>query len=560
MNCKKFLVGILPLCLALPTMGSAETYVSGAVSGTWNMAGSPYLVVGNLTVPANSSLIIQSGVDVIFQGDYEFEVDGEIQAWGAEDDSIYFTSIPSGHWGGFIYMSNPDTSRFYYCLFENANTYPDGYGGAFFLYQSKAILEHCTFQHNWANRGAAMYSLWGHVQFRFNVCWDNHVYHCGGALNFGNDANSIIERSVFYDNSSSGNPGGAIYFWDDHCRIVNCTFANNSSPAMLTISGSTSAFENCIFWYNDMGWVPEATYCDIQGGWAGTGNINADPLFVNPGGNIYYLQANSPCIDAGNPASPLDPDGTIADMGAYYFDQLGGAGNLTLDLEPVSPPIIVPPGGGAFNYMVTADCDLNGYALFDFWADLTLPDGQTMGPLYIRPSIFLPPGGSISRQLQMYVSAWAMPGTYEFHGYLGDSPDSVWAEDYFTFTKQPMDGNMVGPCEAYITISGWDKSEIHYLPVWGGWQTVQRYDLRLGNSPEPFNPETVFQLSLPKDGNVKLLIYDLNGRLVGTLLNRFMAAGSYEEAWDAANMPSGMYLARLVTPDGTRTERCLLVK
>jgi hypothetical protein len=40
--------------------------------------------------------------------------------------------------------------------------------------------------------------------------------------------------------------------------------------------------------------------------------------FVN---GDFTLQLNSPCIDAGDPNSPLDPDGTIADMGAFYFDQ-----------------------------------------------------------------------------------------------------------------------------------------------------------------------------------------------------------------------------------------------
>jgi len=53
--------------------------------------------------------------------------------------------------------------------------------------------------------------------------------------------------------------------------------------------------------------------------WAGTGNINADPLFVDRSNHDYRLQAESPCIDAGDPASDLDPDGTRADMGALPF-------------------------------------------------------------------------------------------------------------------------------------------------------------------------------------------------------------------------------------------------
>ena len=46
-------------------------------------------------------------------------------------------------------------------------------------------------------------------------------------------------------------------------------------------------------------------------------NIQLDPLFVNPSGGDYNLQETSPCIDAGDPSSDYDPDGSIADMGAY---------------------------------------------------------------------------------------------------------------------------------------------------------------------------------------------------------------------------------------------------
>ncbi|MBN2272384.1 MAG: CotH kinase family protein, partial [Sedimentisphaerales bacterium] len=53
--------------------------------------------------------------------------------------------------------------------------------------------------------------------------------------------------------------------------------------------------------------------------WPGTGNIHSDPLFVSRSGHDYNLQAESPCIDAGDPSSPPDPDSTRADMGALPF-------------------------------------------------------------------------------------------------------------------------------------------------------------------------------------------------------------------------------------------------
>ncbi len=53
----------------------------------------------------------------------------------------------------------------------------------------------------------------------------------------------------------------------------------------------------------------------------GTGEIHEDPFFVDPVNGDYHLQSNSPCIDAGDPYLPFDPDGTISDIGAYYYHQ-----------------------------------------------------------------------------------------------------------------------------------------------------------------------------------------------------------------------------------------------
>jgi hypothetical protein len=51
-------------------------------------------------------------------------------------------------------------------------------------------------------------------------------------------------------------------------------------------------------------------------------NIFLDPQFVDTAAGDYHLMAGSPCIDAGDPSLPHDPDGTVADMGAFYFNQL----------------------------------------------------------------------------------------------------------------------------------------------------------------------------------------------------------------------------------------------
>ncbi len=87
---------------------------------------------------------------------------------------------------------------------------------------------------------------------------------------------------------------------------------------------------NCVLWGGDpvhSDFEPGSSnstnftivYCDLSEPYAGTGNIQADPLFVNLAAEDYHLLPFSPCIDSGDPASPLDPDGSRADLGAYRF-------------------------------------------------------------------------------------------------------------------------------------------------------------------------------------------------------------------------------------------------
>lgn len=82
-------------------------------------------------------------------------------------------------------------------------------------------------------------------------------------------------------------------------------------------------FANCIIWngsvwlWNNDTSTANIYYSDVNAGWPGTGNINADPLFM--GTDDFRLQANSPCIDAGSnnlvPAdiTDIDDDGNTAE-------------------------------------------------------------------------------------------------------------------------------------------------------------------------------------------------------------------------------------------------------
>lgn len=80
------------------------------------------------------------------------------------------------------------------------------------------------------------------------------------------------------------------------------------------------------------------------------------------------------------------------------------------------------------------------------------------------------------------------------------------------------------------------------------------------NYPNPFNPNTTIKFDLPKAAFTKLTIYDVLGRVVATLVNQKMNAGSYDIAWDASSYASGTYIYKLEAGDYTSVKKMTLVK
>ncbi|MCA9784324.1 MAG: T9SS type A sorting domain-containing protein [Calditrichaeota bacterium] len=78
--------------------------------------------------------------------------------------------------------------------------------------------------------------------------------------------------------------------------------------------------------------------------------------------------------------------------------------------------------------------------------------------------------------------------------------------------------------------------------------------------PNPFNPETRVSFTLPREGNVELMVYNLAGQLVDTLHRGRLAAGTHQALWRAEGRSSGVYLLRLDGPGGGDTMKVLLLK
>ena len=80
------------------------------------------------------------------------------------------------------------------------------------------------------------------------------------------------------------------------------------------------------------------------------------------------------------------------------------------------------------------------------------------------------------------------------------------------------------------------------------------------NYPNPFNPSTTIPFGLNADSKVSLIVYDILGRKVATLINGNLTAGMYNENFNASNLASGVYFYRLITDTDIKVQRFTLIK
>jgi hypothetical protein len=80
------------------------------------------------------------------------------------------------------------------------------------------------------------------------------------------------------------------------------------------------------------------------------------------------------------------------------------------------------------------------------------------------------------------------------------------------------------------------------------------------NYPNPFNPSTTITFSLPHSANASLIIFDMLGREVATLVNGYTASGTHEVQFNATNLASGFYSYKLTSGNFTEVKKMMLIK
>ena len=159
------------------------------------------------------------------------------------------------------------------------------------------------------------------------IITDNHVVHWGYPLPFEYysalgggiycmDASPAITNCIITENTSEGlfAFGGGIFCWGiGEPTITHCTLTENSATSLgvSIFCIASMKITNSILWDDTpiLGYV-KVINSDVKGGWPGLGNIDADPLFVDPENGDYHITSESPCIDAGRRVLvPKDIDG-----------------------------------------------------------------------------------------------------------------------------------------------------------------------------------------------------------------------------------------------------------
>lgn len=205
--------------------------------------------------------------------------------------------------------------------------WPHGYCGGMHNHASSPTLTNCTFEANSAGiAGGGMYSK------SSSPTLTNCTF----------ERNQAIWGSGMY-NSHNCSP-----------TLTNCTFAGNQAEwggGMSNWDSSSPTLTNCILRgdrgneISDYDSSPVVIYPDIHGGYEGEGNIDADPLFVDPDNGDYHLGEGSPCIDAGTnvtpdlPAHDFEDDDRVIDGDGY------GTATVDMGVDEVPEPEPVPITG-----------------------------------------------------------------------------------------------------------------------------------------------------------------------------------------------------------------------
>jgi hypothetical protein len=272
------------------------------------------------------------------------------------------------------------------------------------LADRKYTVSNCLFSGNTALSGVGGLSADGDVDLIDCAFYGNYSeYDCGGVCKSGK---GDVINCVISGNFAETCAGGILLFTSaaNPSKLTNCTIVGNTCKQLcggLYCEGAAPIVTNCVIWGNvasedpQISGAPSVTYSCVEGGYAGAGNIDVDPLFVDADGpddrpgtpdDNPRLRPDSPCANTGLdeapglPATDLDGHARVlcgmVDMGAYEsgFGDYECDGEIGLEDFAAWDACMTGPNGGpyedgceSFDQEFDGDIDLRDFAAFQQW-------------------------------------------------------------------------------------------------------------------------------------------------------------------------------------------------
>lgn len=288
--------------LGLIAYTAAATDVDpGPVSGTWSASGSPYIVLGHITVPDGETLTIDAGVEVRFDGPYALDVQGRLVSDGAPSDTILFT-VNAGRqaWGHIEIGQDADAgSLLSYCRIEHSNS--------------------TVHDSVYSRHGGGLYMKGSHgARVEYSTIADCVGAYGGGIYADGSvTVESCIVRSCAAVNVGPFQGRGGGIAAEDAAQITDCRVAGNSAAfeggGIATYNSSADfqgVIEGCVVVGNSSGWHGGGiTLRRAAAGSQVTGNLIYENAAAHDGGGIHFWYGNVATFEYNTIALNEAPDG-----------------------------------------------------------------------------------------------------------------------------------------------------------------------------------------------------------------------------------------------------------
>ena len=371
------------------------------------------------------------------------------------------------------------------------------------------------------------------------------------AISILDGSNCTLRNNLIFQAYRDGY--GAVVASQSQYVSHNNTFVSNSSGyANLSSDGIVSndiiyGSSNAV--YLDGNSTIQVSYSDIEGGWEGVGNIDANPLFCNPDSSDYTIAENSPCVGTGE-------DG--ANMGAF------GVGCGPYNFPPSDFSLLTPENGDT---VYINSSNLNDSLIFQ-WEESIDPNGDTV---YYVFTIFIVEGNGAPSFITIYQDTveqtiLSLSNTFVADSILphlasveNDTNNLFWFGWYVFSSDGIENAGEAFPEGSYQLILDFSG----YLELYN--EVLPRDFVVYPAFPNPFNPVTTLRYDLPENGHVNITIYDMLGRQVKTLINQFQDAGYRSVIWDATNdygkpVSAGIYLYQIQAGENISTKKMVLLK